>query len=691
MSDSQGNIPLARFFLVSNFFWLLVFLATRLAFFVKAMLDGSHVTASMPAIFLDGFLLDIAFLIYLDAVLALLLLPLTLFMKAGGRSVVFYICGFLLVYIALFTACSEWFFWDEFRARFNFIAVDYLVYSDEVINNILQSYPVYPLLALIAVLSLLINHFLLFPLMLPGAFLSGRVDGNREKDGARPRDFSLAAMLLALSVGQWFYLDASFLNRLGTNPNDKELAGNGPYLFFAAFRNNELDYHQFYPVIDDEQLQARLPNLVGTYKGELPDEISNPLDITRYIDNPGEEKPLNIVLVTIESMSAKYLGVMGSEQGLTPNLDKLAEESLFFTRFYATGTRTTRGLESVTLSIPPTPGRSVVKRPGQESGFRSLGFVLSEKGYQPVFLYGGRSYFDNMGAFFRGNGYRVVDQNDVDPEKISFSNAWGISDEDLYDLTLSEADSIAAKKQPFFLHVMTTSNHRPYTYPDGRIDIPSRSGREGAVKYTDYAIGKFLADAKNREWFKDTVFVFLADHCAGSDGREDLPIERYHIPLFLYSPAHIEPQKTAVLASQIDLAPTLLGLMNMDYVSSFFGYNLLSTPFEKHPVMLGNYQHLGLFSGDQMAILSPGNRARLRSYDDSLSVSEQETTQAPLVLDAISLYQGAAYILDKKLDNQVVYDLKQFRQMPRHVVDASEVRQNIPVADVSSEKRKDTL
>ncbi|MGY8831832.1 MAG: LTA synthase family protein, partial [Pseudomonadales bacterium] len=230
-----------------------------------------------------------------------------------------------------------------------------------------------------------------------------------------------------------------------------------------------------------------------------------------------------------------------------------------FSKFYATGTRTDRGLEAITLSIPPTPGRSIVKRIGREAGYASLGQQFAAQGYDSAFLYGGRGYFDNMNAFFGGNGYRIVDQSSVAEADIAFKNAWGMSDEDLYKQALKIADADHAAGKPFFLQLMTTSNHRPYTYPEGRIDIPSGDGREGAVKYTDYAIGQLLAQVREKPWFKDTLFVFVADHTAGSAGKEDLPVANYHIPLFIYAPEHIEPREFTDVVSQIDLAPTLLG------------------------------------------------------------------------------------------------------------------------------------
>lgn len=282
----------------------------------------------------------------------------------------------------------------------------------------------------------------------------------------------------------------------------------------------------------------------------------DPQDVRRLIDNSGAARQSNIVLLTIESFSARYMGSNGDERNLTPNFDALRKQSMYFNNFYATGTRTDRGLEAITLAIPPTPGRSIVKRIGRESGFASLGQQLSTVGYDSVFVYGGRGYYDNINPFFSGNGYRVVDQSSVTESEIHCKNAGGMADEDLYKQTLKLADADDAKQQPFLLQLMTTSNHRPYTYPDGRIDIPSGNGRDGAVKYTDYAIGRFLEQARSKSWFDSTIFVFVADHTCGSAGKEDLPISNYQIPLLIYAPKLIEARESEQLASQIDLAPT---------------------------------------------------------------------------------------------------------------------------------------
>lgn len=618
--------------------WLAVFFLTRSLLLASHLTDANVSLAQLSGVYAIGLVYDLGFLLYASLPLALYLLlcPARLWRSRWHQR---FLSGVVAIsmFAMLFTAVAEWLFWDEFGVRFNFIAVDYLVYSEEVINNILESYPIYPLLALLAVIAIVASVALRKSIQ---AALNAPLL-------TRPRAFASVAIMLilvglsSLSIGQ----DAP--RGLGGNTYQRELASNGPFQFFAAFRNNELDYRQFYSTLPDMAVagllrdEVREPNarFIGT----------DPLDIRRRIDNPGRARRLNVVLVTIESLSAKYLGSFGDRRGLTPNLDELRKHSLALSSFYATGTRTDRGLEAITLSIPPTPGRSIVKRIGRESGYGSLGQQFKNLGYDSVFLYGGRGYFDNMNAFFGGNGYRIVDQSRVAEADMVFQNAWGMADEDLYAQTIKVADSDYATGKPFFLQLMTTSNHRPYTYPEGRIDIPSGQGREGAVKYTDYAIGQFLAQAREKPWFKQTLFVFVADHTAGSAGKEDLPVANYHIPLFIYAPAIIEPRNFTDIASQIDLAPTLMGLLNLDYNSTFFGRNVLRTDRAPGRALIGNYQHLGLFDGENLAILSP--RRGMRRHDDALGLSHESTAtiEDPLLRRDIAYYQGASHAFQQHL------------------------------------------
>ncbi|MBK8134010.1 MAG: LTA synthase family protein [Gammaproteobacteria bacterium] len=618
------------------------FAATRAGLLALAFGDLPRDAITLAGIFAIGTVYDLAFYAYalLPVALYVVLVPERWWYSRANRYWV-HGCVLVTLYGLGFIVAAEFLFWDEFQARFNFIAVDYLVYRREVTDNIVESYPV----ALI-LLGILIVTAVIYRMLAPRierCLRPGRGDTARW-----PLRLAVLAGALAAPTLAYVGLDQE-LHDFSSNTFANELARNGPYQFIAAFRNNELDYAQFYARLPDARSSALMKREVE--EAVMSGEAAAIYDIRRFIDNPGVSAPKNIMLVMVESLSADYLGTFGNRAGLTPFLDELAGQSLLFTNFFATGTRTVRGLEAVTLSIPPTPGQSIVKRLGRETGLWSLGNVLGEQGYDTRFIYGGNGYFDNMNAFFSGNGYAVIDLAGMPKEKVGFSNAWGVADEGLYDVALDAADQAHAAGRPFFFHLMTTSNHRPYTYPEGRIDIPSGSGRAGAVKYTDWALRHLFETARAKPWFKDTVFVVVADHCAGSAGKVALPLERYRIPLMIYG-KDVAPARIETIASQIDVAPTLLALLHLDYASAFFGKDILAEPPGAGRALISTYQSLGLYRPGLLSILAPNRHLEQQRNPES----DAPAVARPAAPDAdlertIAYYQGASYVYDHGLNH----------------------------------------
>jgi len=530
-------------------------------------------------------------------------------------------------FAALLLAVSEWLFWDEFGGRFNFIAVDYLLYTHEVLGNIWQSYPVGQVLLALAALAAVIAVALRNPLM----------QGAAAPLPGRPALIAIAACAFAVAgTLRWIDSDA---HNVSPREAANELAANGLYEFFAANYRNELSYERHYATVPAAEALSFVRASLG----------ADGAGVERRIRPAGAERRLNVVLVSVESLGAEFLGRYGNPAGMTPNLDRLAAESLWFSRVYATGNRTVRGLEALSLALPPTPGQSIVRRPNNDTLF-SLGSVFEDKGYDVLFAYGGYGYFDNMNAFFDANDYRSIDRRSIPASRIEFENVWGVADEHLFDQVLAEIDAAKAARpgRPVFAHVMTTSNHRPYTYPPGRIDIPSGTGREGAVKYSDHAIGRFLAQARERPWFDDTVFVVTADHGANARGTTRIPVDKYRIPLFVYAPKHVAPRRIDRLMSQIDIAPTLLGLLDFDYYSKFFGRDVLNAPPESDRAFVANYQTLGYLKGERLALLHPKRRSEVFRVDAAGNVVASVRDPA-MVREAISFYSMASYVFRRGL------------------------------------------
>jgi phosphoglycerol transferase MdoB-like AlkP superfamily enzyme len=447
----------------------------------------------------------------------------------------------------------------------------------------------------------------------------------------------LLAPLSFMTIGDW---PRDFLS----SSTAQELASNGGYEFCRAFRANELDYHSFYSTIDpNEVAPAMREEFAEAESKSVFTGGANPIE--REIVAKGPANPLNIVLVTMESFGAELTESLGGKKGLSPNLDRLGREGLMFTHMYATGTRTVRGLEAISLSIPPTPGQAVVKRK-HNKGFQTLGGTLKSFGYDPIFFYGGYSYFDNMADFFGGNGYEVIDRLAVAKKDISHETIWGIADEDLFSLVIKTLDDRQASGKRFFAHIMTTSNHRPFTYPAGR--IPLHGGRDGAAMYSDWAIGDFIKRASNHAWFKDTIFVFVADHTSVGRGRTDLPMENYHIPMIIYSPAHVTPDVIDAVASQIDIGPTLLAMLNLSYKSTFFGQDILTEGQHHQRALMSNYLGVGHEEGGILVELLPKRVIRVTDAKSGKPLPPDDLKTKGAVNETIAYYQLAADLLKKR-------------------------------------------
>jgi len=549
----------------------------------------------------------------------------------------------LIFIIIYFSLLAEIPFWDEFGVRFNFIAVDYLIYTYEVVENINQSYPL-PEIGVVLV-GLIVITFVLFKKL--NIFRKTFLD----KSSILHRFFFALPVLTIVVVLGWVMKNkhADFSNNMVVN----ELGKNGAFSFLTAFKSNELDYETFYPKLPEKEAYSMIKKDLLQENQEY--RTTAYYDISRLTTGNQEQKP-NIILIAIESFSADFLTEFGNKDHVTPNYDKLSKESIFFTNLYATGTRTVRGMEALTLSVPPTPGNSIVRRPDNQDLF-SVSTIIKSKDYQPYFIYGGDGYFDNMNTFFGGQGFDIVDRDRGNPlsdhiktqrfaipdNEVKFENAWGICDEDLYNQSIKYADKSAKANKPFFQFVMTTSNHKPYTFPAGKIDLP-QGDRNGAVKYTDYALGKFIADAKTKPWFKNTVFVIVADHCASSAGKWEINIDRHHIPAIIYNLPNQQPTRVDRLTSQIDLMPTLFGYLGWSYTTSLYGKDINQTKMGDERAFIGNYRTLGMLRGKVFTQIDDRKRVKqfIVSGNEKQTLSEIKTKDHELASQTISYYQTAS-------------------------------------------------
>ena len=582
--------------------------------------------------FLVGLHIDIAVAMFmiLPLVLWFVLLPQRLF-GSWAHRIFFLFVYFVAWTVAVFLLMAEYYFFEEFKSRYNTVAIDYLLYPKEVFVNIWDTYPV-PLI--IAVCSLVAAGIV---------FVSQKVARGMWETpvGVKGKLLHLAAGL-ALAAGAWFsvrFAETRFSKERVIN----EIANNGLASLVTAAWSRNLDYAPFYPTLPRDEAFRRTRRMLA----EPGAEFEGPPDsLRRRISGDPANPRLNVVILLEESLGSEFWGSLGRKEAtLTPELDKLSKEGFLFTDLYADGNRTVRGFEGVLSSFPPLPGDSIVKRDRSEN-VETIARVLKRDGYDTVFLYGGRGIFDGMRSYAVNNGYdRFIEQKDF--PRPTFATIWGVCNEDLYRRTIEECRALSKTGKPFLATVLSVSNHKPFTYPAGRIpEDPNARTRENAVKYTDWALGGFFKAAGDESFYRNTIFVVIADHGARVYGSQSIPIHSYEIPFLILGPAAVKkPARMSQPGCQLDVAPTILGLMGRPYETMFYGHDLLKNPPPPGRVVINHNRDIGLMRNDRMVVLSLGRKVEFyRGNPKTTEMIRQDRpddTDLELEKDAIALYQTA--------------------------------------------------
>ena len=534
---------------------------------------------------------------------------------------------------AIFVAVSELIFFDEFNGRFNFVAVDYLLYPTEVITNIWQSYHVaWALAGIAAVIAIAMRR--------ARPWLR-RLD---ERDGPvlRVRLSAFAAYTVVLLL-----LSRVVTPSLAHVSDDRvinEIGGNGYYAFWRALLGRDAAYEGLYATRPDSVVMAALPQLVAD--ASLPRTRTAGRGTARAIRSSVPPRRLNVVVILEESFGSTFVGALhrGDSASGTPAFDSLTDEGTLLTHVYSTGNRTIRALEATTSSLPPLPGVSIVRRPRSVDLF-TLPALLRAAGYATEFIYGGRAMFDGMGTYMLSNGIeRVVEQRDYPSG--TFSTAWGVADEAIFTKALAEMDSLHTTGKPFYTLVLTVSNHRPYTYPSGRIpQDPAEKRRTFAVRYADWALGQFMRNARSHAFFDNTLFVVMGDHGARVYGAAEIPLPSYEVPVLFYAPRVIRAgARVGTLASSLDIPPTILGVLGLTYESKFFGRDVFREDSTHGRALMAHNAELALMRGNRMAVLGLKGATTVYAVDstDMLTPVRSPTdADRALVEEAIAYYEGA--------------------------------------------------
>ena len=614
-----------------GFLWTL-FLITRLVLLGVQHVPTQNGLGLALAALGSGALLDFLAALWaaLPLMLYLTLLPERWFAGRWQR-ILLHVGLFLAIFGALFIAVVELFFFLEFNGRFNFVAVDYLMFPIEVADNIWQSYPTGKIVAALLVVTIGLLAALRRPI----------AKAWNEPAGLRRRLLGFG-VYLAVALALAFGLPSS-LAEVSADRAVNQIAANGYLSFVAALVGSNASYEGLYATRPDAQVFPRLHRLL-TEPATEPGTFA-PKSTLRAVRGLAPPRPWNVVVVLEESLGSEFIGALHPRPvSLTPRFDALTREGTLLTHAYSTGNRTIRAIEATTSSLPPLPGISVVRRPASKNLFTLPG-LLRERGYETLWVYGGRALFDGMGGYLTHNGVdRIFEQKDY-PEG-TFTTAWGAADESIFDQALRQMDGFESAGKPFYTLVLSVSNHRPYTFPDGPIrPDPKLKRRENVVRYADWALGRFIEQAKGHAFYDHTLFVLMGDHGARVYGAEAIPLPSYEVPILFLAPGLVPAgQRIDTLASSLDLPPTILGLLGLSYESRFFGHDVFRIPPERGRALMTHNNEIALMRGGRIAVLGLQGRTSLFSVgadDQFVPIPRPDREGHELIEDAIAYYDGA--------------------------------------------------
>lgn len=511
----------------------------------------------------------------------------------------------IFILLAIYIENATFPFIAEFDVRPNSIFIDYLKYPNEVFGNIWECYKT--------------NLFIALLLMIFSTYIFLKNTRESFKNIFKVSYFLRVAMFLPIALVIFIGIRSSFGHR---GANTSTAVYTNSHLINEITKNS---LHSIgYALYSQKQHGGSAKKYGSIQKEEAYALVSKQLRIpVGNLEHPffreqkthfKTTKQKNIVIFIQESLGAQFVGALGNKEGITPNIDALSSESLFFEELYSNGTRSVRGISGLVSGYLPVPGKGVLKRNKSQRNFFTVAQLLKEQGYHSSFIYGGESNFDNMRSWFLGNGFDEI----IDLPKFKnpyFTGVWGVCDEGLVQRADEEFVKMHKKAQPFVSVVFSTSNHTPFDFPDGRIELiegEKKNSVKNAIKYADYAIGKLISDAKKHGYFENTIFLIAADHNVRTYGDDLVPINMYHIPGFILG-GGVKAQRVKKLTTQPDLLATALDLAGIDVSYPILGKSLFEDS-KKETVLMQFHDIYALRNKNEVAIIQPEKEALTFKY-----------------------------------------------------------------------------
>ncbi|MDD4847386.1 MAG: sulfatase-like hydrolase/transferase [Bacteroidales bacterium] len=382
-----------------------------------------------------------------------------------------------------------------------------------------------------------------------------------------------------IRIGTAYFCDNAFLNQLGLNPN---------FTLMQSFLDSKNAKNQETVFMNEQQAIEYVQKML---------QISQPnpnFPIAREIVSDSISNKYNVVVIIMESMSAEKMRRHGNTKNLTPFLDSLSFKGLYFDNCYTTGTHTYCGIYSTLCSFPTIYQQHPLKRTPILL-YNSMANTLKQNQYSTIFFVPHDSEFDNMNGFLLGNGFdQMISKADYPAQEVK--TTLGVPDDFMFRFAIPKLNELHQKKQPFFATFLTASDHGPYFIPD-YFTPKNKDVLDQIVEYADYSLQQFMWMAQKEEWFSNTIFAFVADHGNSNNAIYSLPISYIHTPLLFYAPSLLPDSTSDALASQIDLFPTIMGMLNLTYTNNTLGIDLqkesrkftIATADDKYAVIDNNW------------------------------------------------------------------------------------------------------
>ena len=546
----------------------------------------------------------------------------------------------IIISILIYIEIATFPFIAQYDVRPNYLFVEYLEYPKEVFSMILADYKLALFIALIIIGGFIYFYLKNFKENLDTIF--------------QIHYFKRILLFLPLLIILFIGIRSSFGHR-GANVSDAMYSSNRmvneitknsihsiAYAIYVNAKHEGKGIIKQYGKMDIKEAISRVEKRLNIQS------LDNKFPLSRIEKTHFKtKKPKNLVIFLQESLGAQFVEAVGGEKGITPNLNKLSKEGILFKDLHSNGTRSVRGIAGTIAGNFSLPGKGVVKRNKSQKDYFTIAKLLKPYGYHTSFIYGGESRFDNMKSWFLGNGFDEI----IDQEKFknpNFVGTWGVCDEEVINRANEEYKKLYEKNQKFASVVFSTSNHSPFDFPDGKIDLvkgEEKKSVKNAIKYADFAIGKFISQAKKENYYKDTIFVIVADHNVRVYGDDMIPVDMFQIPALILG-EDIKPLSYDKLTTQPDVLATALDLIGLDLKYPIMGHSIFSDKKQNMAVIQFN-DYYALRVDDTVAILRPNKKAITFIYKNKHLIKTKHDKE--LEKDLLAFIVALDYMYNEKL------------------------------------------